>query len=81
MTRYDFELLDKQDKIEFIIKNGEYLHGRIDGRFLVYLFSLNDFFVDIWSTDKNDGILYIRSFKNTEYLEEFLSTIELEELF
>lgn len=48
VTRYDFELLDYDEKIEILFTHGRVCALKIEGSFQINLYHLYGFFVEAW---------------------------------
>jgi hypothetical protein len=79
MTIYEFIELDMYEKAE-IAWNGTFIADRIEKEDNILLFSLEDFFVEVYYNVKDDEIITIRPFKSSRLLEPYSDGIDISSL-
>ncbi len=75
-----FNALPDSEKALTVLEQGTNLKTRKEDGCIINLYSLSDFYVEIWYDQGSNRIDRIRSFKSIEQLEKFLDDIDLEEL-
>lgn len=81
LTLYEFNLLpDIELQAEYLWENGIYLHYREEKQKRIALYSLGNFYVEVWLDEQGKNIVKLRSFKTTEQLESYLPFINLQNL-
>ena len=77
-----FQSMSQQKQAEVLWMRGVYLElKRISGRFLVELFSLGAFYVELYFNRETEEPEFIRSFQNMGLLDPYLQTVEIDGLF
>lgn len=77
ITLYEFNILPDNEKADTVWENGVFLLNRVVEGNAINLYSLNDFYVEIWYDQPNNKIIKIRSFKSTNPLDPYLDDISL----
>ncbi len=75
-----FRNLSFLEKFLVLWDEGVYLARFVGKSHLVNLFRLGGFFVEVYYNKKNEDILYINTFEDTESLDKYLDQIDLEML-
>ena len=75
MEKFKKLTIDQQAK--FVKIKGRYLSIRENRHFLIDLYCLDDFFVELWYSPNSVGINQIRSFKDIGQLEPYLKNIDI----
>lgn len=78
MGLYEFNILPDSEKADIVWEHGAFLTNRVEGRFGINLYSLSDFYVEVWYSTPNNKIEEIRTFKSIEPLEPYLGEIDLD---
>jgi hypothetical protein len=76
MTLYQYNLLTDHQKTE-VIWQGTFLDDRREGRFMVQLYSLGDFYVEVYYNQQNNQIMRFKSFRTTRLLVPYLKKIKI----
>jgi hypothetical protein len=76
MTSYEFKSLDLNEQAVALLE-GIYLEIRFEGEHTVQLYSLNDFYVEVYYSPKGNRIIKLVSFRSTKLLDPFLSYIKI----
>lgn len=77
ITLYEFNILPDNEKADTVWEYGVFLLNRVVEGNAINLYSLNDFYVEIWYDQPNNKIIKIRSFKSTNPLDPYLDDISL----
>ncbi len=75
ISLYIFESLDSTEKLDQTYFQGVFLTERTVVEFIIELYALNNFFVEIWYGGLNEGetpFVKIKSFKSIKLLEPYL---------
>ncbi|MCG8320203.1 MAG: hypothetical protein MI921_11920 [Cytophagales bacterium] len=75
MEKFKKLTIDQQAK--FVKTRGRYLSIRENRHFLIDLYCVDDFFVELWYSPNSVGINQIRSFKDIKLLEPYLKNIDI----
>lgn len=78
ISLYEFNRLDIDSKYSLVWEHGVFLMNRYEGNFKINLYSLFDFFIEIWYQSEMSSIEKIRTFKSLEALEPYLEKIKLD---
>ena len=79
MTIYEFIELDLHEKTE-VAWNATFIADRIEQGDNVLLFSLDDFFIEIFYNVKDNEIITIRPFKNSRLFEPYSEGVDISSL-
>jgi hypothetical protein len=79
MTLYDFIALSDNDQAD-ITWNGVYLGARIDNESQVILYSLYNFYVEVYYSPALNEIQRLRPFRNISQVQPYIDGISLSEL-
>lgn len=74
---YEYNSLEDDQKATLLWDQGIFLMNRVDEKYSYNLYSLFDFFVEVWYDSKNNSIEKFRTFKTLEALEPYLDRIDL----
>lgn len=77
MTLDEFTILDEASQAEALIERGVFLAERMYKNFSIFLYQLDDFYVEIYHNLKYNVMQGMRSFKEEEELEPFLESIDI----
>ncbi|MDB5141071.1 MAG: hypothetical protein JWR12_2987 [Mucilaginibacter sp.] len=77
LTLYDFNSLNANEKAD-AVWTGIFLTDREDNGLKVQLYSLNDFFVEVFYDPVANKILRFRAFKSYELLQPYLAHIKFD---
>ncbi|QMU31334.1 hypothetical protein [Adhaeribacter radiodurans] len=75
-----FSCISREQKAALVRVKGNFLADRLNGEHLVYLFSLDTFFVEIWYRRDNFEIDLVLSFKSATLLEPYLEKVNFDQL-
>lgn len=81
MTLDEFTLLDDTKQAEALIERGVFLAERQYKNFSIFLYQLDDFYVEIYHNLKFNVMQGMRSFADEDELEPFLETIDISSLY
>jgi hypothetical protein len=73
-----FNQMSTKEKAAYVSLHGTYQAYRTLGVFVVKLFQLNDFYVEIYFNSKMNTVGWIQTFKSDRYLEPYLEHINIE---
>jgi hypothetical protein len=80
MTLHEFKALDDLQKATALVDDGVLL-GRRDLLFyLIFLYQVEGFYVEVLYSIKSKKVYKFRAFENLELLEPYLSKIDISEL-
>ena len=81
MKRAQFDQLDKMEQAEVLRSQGTLLARRKPGNLLVFLYQVNNFYVEVYFHISVNQNFYsfqgLNSFEDTEQLEPYLHAIDL----
>ena len=80
MQLREFKYQEKQTKQELLSCNGVYLAHRVEGDYIIFLYAIDSFYVEMYVDFEDSEIGYIRAFANTEFLQPYLREISLDAL-
>jgi hypothetical protein len=80
MTLYQFRLLDVEEQLGTAIYEGDFVGDRIEENYMVLLYQVHSFYVEVYYSPISNEILKHRSFSSTNQLEPYLSQVNLSEL-
>lgn len=81
MTLYQFKTLDKGHKIEVVCHDGIRLLERTVGHFIITLYQIECFYVELYFDNKLMQITKLHAFNTTISLEPYLKQIDISFLF
>jgi len=71
MQEEQFNLLPLNEKVAYTDLNGIYQTYRTLGDFVVKLYQINDFYVEIYFNNRIKKVGWVQSFKSDRYLEPY----------
>ena len=77
VSLYEFNAQTDLDKTQVVLEHGNNLKTRKDEGYIVNLYSLYDFYVEIWYDEESNRINKIRSFKSIDQLGPYIDGIDL----
>mgnify|MGYP001157891809 CR=1 FL=1 len=77
----EFRTMPFEKKCDIVTYDGQYLTFRQLGDCKVFLYSTDNFFVEVYYTTKYQKVLMINAFESTRGLEPYLDTISLADLY
>lgn len=80
MTLSHFILLSEEDKKETVLHKGILLAKRDTVDCKIFLFGLNDYYVELFCNRQSKAVEEYRAFDNTRLLSPYLQTISLDDL-
>jgi hypothetical protein len=81
MTLDEFTSLDEAMQAEALIDRGVFLAERMYKNFSIFLYQLDDFYVEIYHNLKYNVMQGMRSFQEEEDLEPFLENIDISSIY
>jgi hypothetical protein len=57
-----FNLLTKQEQADMLLEEGSYLHSRQEPEFLIDLYRLEDFYVEVYYHKRQNTLVVVKSF-------------------
>ena len=81
LTREEYKFLDELLQTQLLWINGVFLMSRKTERLNVELFSLYDFYVEIFFDLKFDDPLYIKTFDDSNCLDVYLEQINIDDVY
>ena len=80
MTTEQFNRLDRDKQLDYVMKFGILLIECKRFKFALRLFQLHHLYVEVYSTEKRGEIVSINAFEDVDDLEPYLSTIDISEV-
>lgn len=77
MTVTDFTYLDETQQAEALLARGIFLTERLYKNFIIFLYQLDNFYVEVYHNLKFNVMQGMRSFEDDEALEPYLDTIDI----
>jgi len=77
MQLCEFKYEEKQTKKELLSCNGVYLAHRTTGDYIIFLYAIDAFYVEMYLDIEEMEVGYIRAFASTEYLQPYLEKIPI----
>jgi hypothetical protein len=74
---YQFNALTDPDKAQEVLEQGTNLKTRKDEGFIINLYSLSNFYVEVWYEEGRNRIGRIRSFRSIDQLSPCIDDIDL----
>jgi hypothetical protein len=75
VTLYEFNQLEKNERIQFVWDNGQFIETLKQSTNAFSLYSLSDFFVEFEL--QNEKIVSVRSFKKGDHLDKYINQIDI----
>lgn len=73
-----FNQMSTKEKAVYASLHGTYQTYRTLGVFVVQLFQLNDFFIEIYFNSKTNKVAWVQTFTSDRYLEPYLEVIHFD---
>lgn len=80
MLLKEFKYEDKQKKKQFLFNHGVYLAQRPQEEFVILLFQIDAFYVEVYFDSEESEIGYMRAFSDLDQLSPYLQQIDLSAL-
>ena len=80
MKLSEFILLDKVEKQHTVLHKGVLVAKRRHQTGIVFLFQLNQYYVETWCSTSNRSVMEYRVFNSTTMLEPYLNEIPIPDL-
>jgi hypothetical protein len=77
MKVQEFKSLDETEKAIVLINKGVLVGKRMIQSYLVFLYQLDSFYVEILYNKQTNFVYKFKAFENTELLEPYLSKIDI----
>ena len=77
MKLKDFKYEIKEKKKQLLFDNGVYLSKRKVDEFMIYLFQVHSFYVEVYFYDDFEDVGYIRAFTSTDNLQPYFEQIDI----
>jgi hypothetical protein len=81
LTCEEYQSLDELLQAQLLWVDGVFLISRKTEKLYVELFSLYDFYVEIFFDQQTDDPIYIKAFDHTNYLDIYLPQIDIDDIF
>ena len=75
---YEFNMLTDIEKANMVLDNGTFMLKRHDDQQVINLYTLSDYYVELYYDQKSNRINKIRSFKSMEPLDPYIDDIEVD---
>jgi hypothetical protein len=76
-NQQEFGDLQLKDQVVLSSLLGKYMISRMDKEYIVKLYFLHYYYVEVYLSRKEGEVLYVRSFIEDKYLDPYLYRIEL----
>ncbi|QNF32875.1 hypothetical protein HUW51_09070 [Adhaeribacter swui] len=80
MNLYDFFGNNHQQRASLVWEQGEFLTIRVSGEYSVCLYSMGNFFAEIWYRIVDNQVDFVRGFKSNALLEPYLELVDLSQI-
>ena len=77
---YEYNALPEVDKANICWNEGTYLTLRTEGQYKINLYSLYNFFVEMWYDPVENKITKLRTFSSRHQLGDYLDNLDIEKL-
>jgi hypothetical protein len=77
MKLYDFSILSEEEQYNVIWSLGVHVDTYIKDNLAINLYSINDFYCEVYYDMNTNKILYKKQFKQGELLDKYLNKIKL----
>lgn len=77
MTREKFDKLSLSEKKKILLERGSHLAGRNSSSYRVYLFSLDQHYVELYYLRSTNQLMWIEIQESKQILNEYLDQIQL----
>ncbi len=78
---FKFESLTLDEKAQQVWDKGRFLASRQFGQYLINLYTIHNFFVEVWFRSSLDTVYAITAFTNSDHLESYVENVSLKEIF
>ena len=75
---YEFNVLTEDQKAQMVWDFGTFITNKADGKKAVTLYSLSNFYVEIWYNQTENQINNIRSFSSIKQLSPYLDDMDVD---
>jgi hypothetical protein len=72
MTLYEFLILSEDEQFNTVWNKGVFVGQHIENEIAINLYSINEFFVEVYYDQKENKILYKKTFKQGILLDKYL---------
>ncbi len=73
-----FNLQSNEERATYTMKYGIFLAKRMQGRYVVNFYKVDDFFAEIWITPDRKSIFGVKSFSTDRCFEPYLDLINID---
>ena len=80
MTMYDFQLLQEQEQIDLLYKNGMFIGKRKEGCCIILLYQYESFYVEVVYRKYRRHVKQLHCSDSTELLDPYLEQIDVKNL-
>ena len=80
MMIQQFNTLSKEKQQDELLKNGILLAERTDGPFMVMLYQLEGFYVEVYFLNLYHKVAFFKAFESTDVLQPYLKNINVADL-
>lgn len=80
MTLLEFNHISFEEKCEFIAVEGKFLSYRYIDNMKIYLYAINNFFVEISFSPYHHKIMSVDAFNNLNLLNPYLEFVNIEDI-
>ena len=80
MHLYDFFGHNHTQRAAMVWAQGKFLTIRVSGEYSVCLYSMGEFFAEIWYRIVDNQVDFVRGFKSNALLEPYLELVDLSEI-
>ncbi len=77
MTIIEFSYHEEKKQVEALLERGIFLTERLYKNFIIFLYQLDNFYVEVYHNLKYNVMQGIRSFEDEEALEPYLDSIDI----
>ena len=81
MKLSDFIMLNEEEKKLAVLHSGVLISKRTFPDYIVFLFQLNNFYVETFGSTKTRGIIEYRASGDTKLLDPYLESIPIDDVF
>lgn len=76
MTKEEFNKLSIEQRFQLLKKSGEFIGSKKHESYFVHLFTLNQFYVEMWRTLSTNQIQWIEIAENLDGLSEYVKKVK-----
>ncbi|MGE5518958.1 MAG: hypothetical protein ACM3VS_03450 [Candidatus Dadabacteria bacterium] len=80
ITIYEYSLLEDQQQIDLLYREGAYLAKRRCGNLQVILYQLDCFYIEVFYSKYRQVIKQLKCFQSTEHLGPYLEQVDIGDL-